>query len=60
MLKTLDFARFRPKLLCVETVITATFKHNPETLALLAEKGYELRGMTHANTLFVDKKALGA
>ena len=60
VLKTLDFARFRPKLLCVETIITATFKHNPETLALLAEKGYELRGMTHANTLFVDKKALGA
>ncbi len=59
VLKTLDFARFRPKVLCVETIITATFKHNAETLALLAEKGYELRGMTHANTLFVDKRALG-
>jgi FkbM family methyltransferase len=55
VLKTLDFSRFRPKLLCVETVITATMKHNPDTLALLAANGYELRGMTHPNTLFVDR-----
>ncbi len=60
VMKTLDYTRFRPKLICIETIITATLKHNPETLALLAEKGYELRGMTHANTLFVDKRALGA
>jgi FkbM family methyltransferase len=60
VLKSLDFTRFRPKVLCVETIITATFKHNADTLALLAEKGYELRGMTHANTLFVDKRAMGA
>ena len=59
VLKTLDFARFRPKVICIETLITATFKHNPETLALMAEKGYELRGMTHANTLFVDRHAMG-
>jgi hypothetical protein len=59
VLKTLDYTRFRPKIICAETLITATMKHNPETLALLAEKGYELRGMTHPNTLFVDKRALG-
>jgi FkbM family methyltransferase len=58
VLKTLDFGRFRPKVVCVETLITATLKHNPDTLALLAEKGYELRGMTHANTLFVDRRAM--
>lgn len=60
VLKTLDFAKFRPKVICAETLITATMKHNPDTLALLAEKGYELRGMTHPNTLFVDKRAMGA
>lgn len=60
VLRTLDFARFRPKVICAETIITATMRHNPDTLALMAEKGYELRGMTHANTLFVDKRAMGA
>jgi FkbM family methyltransferase len=58
VLKTLDFARFRPKVICAETLITATLRHNPDTLALMAEKGYELRGMTHPNALFVDKRAL--
>ncbi|MCI0702746.1 MAG: FkbM family methyltransferase [Planctomycetia bacterium] len=60
VLRTLDYARFRPKVICAETLITATTRHNPETLALMAEKGYELRGMTLPNTLFVDKRALGA
>ncbi len=60
VLRTLDFARFRPKVICAETLVTATMRHNPDTLALMAEKGYELRGMTHPNTLFVDKRAMGA
>jgi FkbM family methyltransferase len=60
VLKTLDFGRFRPKVICAETLITASTKHNPETLGLLAANGYELRGMTHPNTLFVDRRAIGA
>ncbi len=60
VLRTLDFTRFRPKVICAETIVTATMRHNPDTLALMAEKGYELRGMTHPNTLFVDKRAMGA
>lgn len=59
VLRTLDFARFRPKVVCAETLITATMRHNPDTLALMAEKGYVLRGMTHPNTLFVDARAAG-
>ena len=47
-------------MICTETLITATMRHNPDTLALMAEKGYELRGMTHPNALFVDKRVLGA
>lgn len=58
VLKTLDFARFRPKVICVETLIISSLKHNPETPKLLAEKGYELRGMTHPNMIFVDKNLL--
>lgn len=56
VLKTLDYARFRPKFICVETVIFATLAHNPETPQFLTARGYELRGMTHANMIFVDQK----
>jgi FkbM family methyltransferase len=56
VLKTLDYARFRPKFICVETVIFATLAHNPETAQFLTARGYELRGMTHANMIFVDQK----
>ncbi|MBX9623499.1 MAG: FkbM family methyltransferase [Gemmataceae bacterium] len=59
ILRTLDFARFRPKVICVETLVTGTLRHNPETPQFLAGKGYEVRGMTHPNTIFVDKQVLG-
>ena len=58
VLKTLDYARFRPKVICVETLVTATLKHNPDTSKLLVEKGYELRGMTYPNVFFMDKQLL--
>lgn len=58
VLKTLDFARFRPKIICAETIIFNKFAHNTETPKLLTEKGYELRGMTYANMIFVDKNLL--
>ncbi len=59
VLKTLDYARFRPKVICAETLITTTLKHNPDTVKLLNEKGYELRGMTYPNVFFMDKRLLG-
>lgn len=59
VLKTLDYGRFRPKIICAETVITTTLQHNLNTPKLMAEKGYELRGMTHPNMIFVDKALLG-
>jgi FkbM family methyltransferase len=58
VLQTLDFARFRPKMICVETIIYATLRHNTDTPKLLAEKGYELRGMTYPNMVFLDKGLL--
>lgn len=59
ILKTLDFDRYRPKLICAETVITGTLKHNAETPEFLATKGYVIRGGTHPNTVFLDGKLLG-
>jgi FkbM family methyltransferase len=58
VLKTLDFARFRPKVICAETMSAATRRHNPDTIALLAAHGYEVRGMTHPNTIFADANAV--
>lgn len=58
ILKTLDFDRFRPKVICAETVITGTLRHNTETAAFLGSKGYVVRGMTHPNQVFVDGKLL--
>jgi FkbM family methyltransferase len=56
VLNTLDYARFRPKVICAETLVTGTLRHNQDTLKLMTEKGYELRGMTYPNTFFIDKK----
>lgn len=58
ILKTLDFERFRPKVICVETVITGTMRHNPETPEFLATKGYIVSGGTYPNTVLLDKKLL--
>ena len=55
VLRTLDLARFRPKMICAETLIGNTRRHNPDTAALLTARGYEARGMTYPNTIFVDK-----
>ena len=60
ILKSLDYAKFRPKVICVDSLVTATTHHRPEVLTFMTEKGYELRGMTYANTVFVDKALLGA
>ena len=60
VLNTLDFKKYRPKLICAETLIVNSLKHNPKTTKLLTDNNYEVRGMTVANTFFVDKALLPA
>ena len=60
VLKTLDYKKYRPKIICAETLITNTNRHNPDTTKLLVENGYEVRGMNLANTFYVDRKLLPA
>jgi FkbM family methyltransferase len=55
VLKTLDFTRFRPKVMCVETLVSTTSRMDPETTKFLASHGYEVRGMTIANTIYMDQ-----
>ena len=60
VLKTLDFKKYRPKIIVADTLVTATLRQNPNTTKLLTETGYEVRGMNLANTFYVDKKLLPA
>ena len=59
ILKSLDWARHRPKILCVETLSVGTTQELPETGKFLTEKGYVVRGSTFVNTIFVDKNLHG-
>jgi FkbM family methyltransferase len=58
VLRTLDFARFRPKVVCAETLIHLTAKMDPEITKFMESQGYEVRGMTFPNTLYVDRALL--
>jgi FkbM family methyltransferase len=58
VLRTLDFSRFRPKVICTETLIALSLRMDPETTTFLASMGYEPRGMTLANTIYIDQTLL--
>lgn len=54
ILKTIDFTRLRPAVICVETLVAGTKKHMPEIPAFMETKKYVVRGATFVNTVFVD------
>lgn len=56
ILKTLDFARFRPAIFCVEHPETPAERE--QLLTLLNGHGYTVRGQTYPNTIFVDRQRL--
>jgi len=58
ILKTLDFNKYRPKVICADTLTDGGMKMNNGSADFLTSKGYVVRGMTHANTIFVDGKLL--
>jgi FkbM family methyltransferase len=55
ILKTLDFRRFRPKVFCVETSLLDG-ELNRAIVSLMSEQGYEARGGSFVNTVFVDER----
>lgn len=59
ILKSLDFNRHRPDLICVET-ITFSLENKeekmPEIMEYMKSKNYIVYADTHINTLFVDKR----
>jgi FkbM family methyltransferase len=57
ILRSLDFGRFRPKVVCAETSkMDGTV--DGDILALMESRGYAVRGGTFVNTVFVDGQAL--
>jgi FkbM family methyltransferase len=58
ILKSIDFARFRPKVICAETLVSSTTKTIPEIPEFMASQGYVVRGGSFVNTIFVDSKIL--
>ena len=55
ILKTLDFSKYRPKVICAETLVALSIRNDPAIGEFLGGHGYEARGMTFANTIYVDK-----
>ena len=58
ILQSLDFQRFQPEIICVETItfsITNTEEKLDEISAFMHSKGYYTYGDTHVNTIFCRK-----
>ena len=58
ILKSIDFDRFRPPLICIETLISGTRETIQEIPQFMMTKGYVARGGSFVNTLFVDSRIL--
>src|SRR5262249_44915575 len=58
ILQSLDYNRFRPPVICAETLVNASHEIDKEIVDLLESKGYVIRGGTFVNSVFVDKKRL--
>jgi FkbM family methyltransferase len=58
VLKTLDFARHRPKIICVETTPEGAAQAEDGISVLLHEHGYVKAGGNLVNSIFVDAKLL--
>lgn len=58
ILKSIDFEKFRPKIICIETLVSGTTKTIPEIPEFMASKNYVARGATFVNTIFVDNEIL--
>ncbi len=58
ILKSIDFTRYRPKVICAETLVSSTTKTRPEITEFMAAQNYVARGGSFVNTIFVDSAIL--
>jgi len=58
ILRSIDFKRLRPDVVCVETVEIGGRHLLTEIMQLMTKNGYEARGGSFINTIFVDRRHL--
>jgi len=56
ILRSLDFKRMRPDVICVETQEIGGRHVLTEIMELMAKNGYEVRGGSFVNTIFIDRR----
>ena len=54
ILKAIDYKRFRPKVICIETLVSGTTRTIPEIPEFMRAQGYVNRGGSFVNTIFAD------
>ena len=54
ILMSVDYTRFRPKIICAETLLSSTTRMRPEIREFMAAQGYVERGGSFVNTIFID------
>lgn len=59
LVKAIDYTKFRPLVICVETLVSGTTETIPEIAQYMATQGYVERGGSFVNSIFVDSKVLG-
>ena len=58
ILKTIDYQRFRPPIICVETLVSGSRETIPEIPIFMTSQGYVERGGSFVNTIFVDSNLI--
>jgi hypothetical protein len=58
ILKSIDYKRFRPPVICIETLVSGESRTIPEIPAFMTKQGYVARGGSFVNTIFVDGRLL--
>jgi hypothetical protein len=56
ILRSLDFKRFRPDVIVAETVELGGRQPEVEILEFMVQQGYQVRGGSFINTVFVDRR----
>jgi hypothetical protein len=58
ILESIDYTRYRPPIICVETLVSGTKNTIPAIPAFMETKGYVDRGGSFVNTIFIDGNLL--
>jgi len=58
ILRSLDFEKYRPKVICAETLEPGTNNLVQGIVSFLGSKDYSVRGSTFVNTVFVDNSLM--